>query len=96
MYTKLPDLFGRLPKGHLDVKPIEEFREKEASTHYLPGTPDGSRRAHVMVNTGDFATNFTNFLLFISYWISHGLPREAAPPERRLPRRLPGSPSPAR
>jgi len=59
MYTKLPDLFDRLPKGHLDVMPIEEFREKEASTHYLPGTPDGSRKAHVMVNTGDFAKRTT-------------------------------------
>ena len=54
MYTKLPDLFGRLPKEKLDVKPIEEFREKGASTHYLEGTPDGSRKAHVMVNTGDY------------------------------------------
>jgi uncharacterized protein (DUF885 family) len=59
MYTKLPDLFGRLPKGRLDVMPIEEFREKEASTHYLQGTPDGSRKAHVMVNTGDFAKRTT-------------------------------------
>jgi uncharacterized protein (DUF885 family) len=59
MYTKLPELFGRLPKGHLDVMPIEEFREKEASTHYLQGTPDGSRKAHVMVNTGDFAKRTT-------------------------------------
>jgi len=59
MYTKLPSLFGHLPKGHLDVMPIEEFREKEASTHYLPGTPDGSRKAHVMVNTGDFANRTT-------------------------------------
>ena len=54
MYTQLPDLFTRLPKGRLDVMPIEEFREKQASTHYLEGTPDGSRKAHVMVNTGDF------------------------------------------
>jgi uncharacterized protein (DUF885 family) len=59
MYSKLPDLFGRLPKGHLDVMPIEEFREKEASTHYLQGTPDGSRKAHVMVNTGDFQNRTT-------------------------------------
>lgn len=59
MYTKLPDLFGHLPKGHLDVMPIEEFREKEASTHYMQGTPDGSRKAHVMVNTGDFAQRTT-------------------------------------
>jgi len=59
MYTKLPDLFGRLPKEHLDVKPIEEYREKEASTHYLQGTPDGSRKAHVMVATGDFQNRTT-------------------------------------
>lgn len=59
MYTKLPDLFGHLPSGHLDVMPIEEFREKETSTHYLPGTPDGSRKAHVMVNTYDFANRTT-------------------------------------
>jgi uncharacterized protein (DUF885 family) len=59
MYTKLPNLFGRLPKGKLEVMPIEEFREKEASTHYVEGTPDGSRKAHVMVNTGDFAKRTT-------------------------------------
>ncbi len=59
MYTKLPDMFGRLPKGKLEVLPIEEFREKEASTEYVQGTPDGSRKAHVMVNTGDFAKRTT-------------------------------------
>jgi uncharacterized protein (DUF885 family) len=59
MYTKLPGLFDRLPKGRLDVKPIEEFREKEDATHYLEGSPDGSRKAHVMVNTGDFEKRTT-------------------------------------
>jgi uncharacterized protein (DUF885 family) len=59
MYTRLPDLFGRLPKGRLEVMSIEEFREKEASTHYMQGTADGSRKAHVMVNTGDFAKRTT-------------------------------------
>ena len=59
MYTKLPQMFDRLPKGKLEVMPIEEFREKEASTHYVEGTPDGSRKAHVMVNTGDFAKRTT-------------------------------------
>jgi uncharacterized protein (DUF885 family) len=59
MYTKLPQMFGRLPKGKLEVMPVEEFREKEASTHYVEGTPDGSRKAHVMVNTGDFAKRTT-------------------------------------
>ena len=59
MYTKLPDMFGRLPKGRLEVLPIEEFREKEAATHYVQGTPDGSRKGHVMVNTGDFEKRTT-------------------------------------
>jgi uncharacterized protein (DUF885 family) len=59
MYTKLPEMFGRLPKGKLEVMPVEEFREKEASTHYVEGSPDGSRKAHVMVNTGDFAKRTT-------------------------------------
>jgi len=54
MYTKLPELFGRLPKGRVEVLPVEEFREKEASTHYEQGTPDGSRPGRVMVVTGDF------------------------------------------
>ena len=54
MNAKLPEMFGRLPKAKLEVLPIEEFREKEASTHYVRGTPDGSRPGHVMVNTGDF------------------------------------------
>jgi uncharacterized protein (DUF885 family) len=54
MYTKLPTLFGRLPKAKLEVMPIEEFREKEAATHYVQGAQDGSRPGHIMVNTGDF------------------------------------------
>src|SRR5277367_910193 len=56
MYTKLPQLFNRLPKAKLEVMPVEEFREKEASAAaYMDGTPDGSRPGHIMVNTGDFA-----------------------------------------
>ena len=54
MWAQLPTAFGRLPKAKLEVMPIEEFREKEAATHYNQGTPDGSRPGHVMVNTGDF------------------------------------------
>ena len=54
MYQKLPMLFGRLPKAKLEVMSIEEFREHDASTHYVPAAQDGSRPAHVMVNTGDF------------------------------------------
>jgi len=55
MYVKLPDLFGHLPKSKVQVLPVEEFREKDASAaSYIDGTPDGSRPGHVMVNTGDF------------------------------------------
>jgi uncharacterized protein (DUF885 family) len=54
MYTKLPVLFGRLPKGRLEVMAIPPYSEKGVSTHYIEGTADGSRKAHVMVNTGDF------------------------------------------
>jgi uncharacterized protein (DUF885 family) len=55
MYPKLPDLFARLPKAKLEVLPVEEFREKEASgAQYQAPALDGSRPGHVMVNTGDF------------------------------------------
>ena len=59
MTAKLPTLFGRLPKAKLTVMPIEPFREKEASTSYNQGTPDGSRPGHVFVNTYDFANQLT-------------------------------------
>lgn len=55
MWAKLPTLFGRLPKAKLEILPVEPFREKEASTAYNQGTPDGSRPGHVFVNTYDFA-----------------------------------------
>ncbi len=53
MKPELPKLFGRLPKADLIVMPVESFREKDASTQYVPGTPDGSRPGHVEVNTSD-------------------------------------------
>ena len=46
MYTKLPDLFGRLPKAKLEVMQMEEFREKGGSgAEYEEAIPDGSRLA---------------------------------------------------
>ncbi len=59
MYAKLPQLFGRLPKAKLEVLPVEPFREKESSTAYNQGTPDGSRPGHIFVNTYDFAHQLT-------------------------------------
>jgi uncharacterized protein (DUF885 family) len=55
MEPELPKYFGLLPKTKLEVKPVEEYREKDASgAQYYQGTPDGSRPGAVMVNTGDY------------------------------------------
>ncbi len=55
MWERLPQLFGRLPKAKVEVLPVEAYREKESSAaQYVPGTPDGKRPGHIMVNTGDF------------------------------------------
>jgi uncharacterized protein (DUF885 family) len=55
MEPELPKYFGLLPKTKVEVKPVEEYREKDASgAQYYQGTPDGSRTAAVMVNTGDY------------------------------------------
>ena len=60
MQPKLPELFGLLPKTNVEVMPVEEFREKEASgAQYNQGTPDGKRPGRVYVNTGDFANRLT-------------------------------------
>ena len=56
MKPELPKLFRLLPKTPLEVRPVEEFREKEAAgASYSSGTPDGSRPAIVYVNTGDYS-----------------------------------------
>lgn len=56
MQPELPMLFGLLPKTSLEVRSVEEYREKEAAgASYSQGTPDGSRPAIVYVNTGDYA-----------------------------------------
>jgi uncharacterized protein (DUF885 family) len=55
MYGKVGELFGRMPKARLTIVPVESFREKEAAdAEYQVGSPDGSRRGRVVVNTGDF------------------------------------------
>jgi uncharacterized protein (DUF885 family) len=55
MEPQLPKLFGLLPKTRVEVRPVEQYREKEAAgAQYYPGTPDGSRPGAVLVNTGDF------------------------------------------
>jgi uncharacterized protein (DUF885 family) len=56
MQPKLPELFGLLPKTNVEVLPVQEYREKEASAaEYNQGTPDGKRPGRVYVNTGDYS-----------------------------------------
>ena len=60
MYTKLPELFNRLPKAKVEVLQVEEFREKEASgAQYNTGAPDGSRPGRVLVNTSEATSRKT-------------------------------------
>jgi uncharacterized protein (DUF885 family) len=54
MYTKLPQLFGNLPKTKLDVVPMEAFRAPDSvPADYSPGTADGSRPGRINVNEYD-------------------------------------------
>jgi uncharacterized protein (DUF885 family) len=51
MYTKLPELFGRLPKNKLDVVVMESFRAASAPpADYSAGAGDGSRPGRINVN----------------------------------------------
>jgi uncharacterized protein (DUF885 family) len=59
MEPKLPELFGLLPKSKLIVVSVPIYMEKENSTRYIPGTPDGSRSGQIWVDTYDHATHDT-------------------------------------
>jgi len=51
MYSKLPELFGRLPKNKLDVVPMESFRAADSvPADYSIGAGDGSRPGRINVN----------------------------------------------
>ncbi len=68
MEPKLPELFGLLPKTKVEVLPVEEFREKEASgAQYNQGTPDGKRPGRIYVNTYDFANRTTTNIETTAY-----------------------------
>jgi uncharacterized protein (DUF885 family) len=57
MEPKLPQLFGILPRSKLVVTSVPAYMEKESSTQYIPGTPDGSRPGQVWVVTYDYAVH---------------------------------------
>jgi uncharacterized protein (DUF885 family) len=53
---KLPQWFGRLPKTGLEVRRVEAFREVDGGAqHYMPGTPDGSRKGVYYVHMSDMS-----------------------------------------
>jgi uncharacterized protein (DUF885 family) len=54
---RLPDFFGILPKGGIEVRRVEPFREVPgAPQSYVPGTPDGSRPATYYVHLADMTS----------------------------------------
>ncbi len=49
-----PAFFGRMPNDNCDVRPVEEFRERDTPLgFYNPPTEDGSRRGAYYINTSD-------------------------------------------
>jgi len=49
-----PGWFGRVPKENCEVRPIEEFREKDmAGAFYQPGSGDGARKGIYFINCYD-------------------------------------------
>jgi uncharacterized protein (DUF885 family) len=63
-----PAFFGRLPGANCDVKPVEEFRERDMpDAFYFPGSGDGSRRGQYYVNTYDLGKRPLHHLASITY-----------------------------
>jgi len=51
MQTRLPQLFGRLPKAQLEVVAVPDYLQKAMyPAYYDPGAPDGSRPGRLNVN----------------------------------------------
>ena len=63
-----PRVFGRLPRAGCVVKPVEEFKEKDAPfAYYFPPTPDGSRGGTYYVNTYDLPSRTYSKLASTTY-----------------------------
>jgi len=54
MQPRLPELFTVLPKTPVTVEAVPASQPGNA-THYVPGTPDGSRPGRIVVATSNFA-----------------------------------------
>ncbi len=63
-----PAWFGRLPVAACDVRPVDEFMEKDAPfAYYFPPTVDGSRPGIYFVNTYDLPSRFASTLATTTY-----------------------------
>ena len=70
---KLPEYFGILPKGGLEVRRVEAFREQPgAAAHYMRGTKDGSRPGCFYVHLADMRATANYRLENLAY--HEGLP----------------------
>jgi uncharacterized protein (DUF885 family) len=63
-----PRFFGRLPKARLEVRPVEEFKEKDAPfAYYFPPAVDASRSAIYYVNAYDLPSRTFTKLATTTY-----------------------------
>ena len=63
-----PDFFGTLPRAGCDVKPVEEFKEKDAPfAYYFPPSTDGSRPGIYYANGYDLPSRKYSKLASTTY-----------------------------
>jgi len=63
-----PQVFGRLPRSSCEVKPVEEYREKDmAFAFYYPPAADGTRPGAYYVNTYDLPSRNYHKLASTTY-----------------------------
>jgi uncharacterized protein (DUF885 family) len=63
-----PGFFGRLPRAGCDVKPVEEFKEKDAPfAYYFPPSTDGSRSGIYYANGYDLPSRKYSKLASTTY-----------------------------
>lgn len=60
--------FGRVPNDNCDVRPVEEFREKDTPLgFYNPPTEDGARRGAYYINTSDLEHRPLHHIASLTY-----------------------------
>jgi uncharacterized protein (DUF885 family) len=66
--TVAPDFFGTLPRAGCDVKPVEEFKEKDAPfAYYFPPSTDGTRPGIYYANGYDLPSRKYSKLASTTY-----------------------------